>query len=134
MSDRYFGKLVRITDEYSVVINRGEEHGVEVGQKFILVGMGEVITDPDTGDDLEQLEIVRGKVEVTHVQNKISTSSSYEFNKDSDITEITKVRSGNTILPILGSQNTVTESVKPGRSYLKKLLEPQVGDYVIKLE
>jgi hypothetical protein len=133
VSNRYFGKLVRITDEYSVVMNRGEEHDVEVGQKFLLVGMGEVITDPDTGDELEQLEIVRGKVEVTHVQNKICTLNSYEYDKDSDVTEITKVRSGNGLASLLGPQNTVTESVKPGRSYLKKLLEPQVGDYAIKL-
>ena len=133
MSNRYFGKLVRITDEYSVVMNKGEDHGVDIGQKFLIVGMGEIITDPDTGEELEQLEIVRGKVEVTHVQNKISTLNSYEFDKDSDITEITKVRSGNALASILGPQNTVTESVKPGRTYLKELIEPQVGDYVIKL-
>jgi hypothetical protein len=132
MSARYIGKVVKVSDEFTVVINIGSEKGVVEGDKFLIVGLGEVIIDPDTQEELEQLEIIRGKASVTHVQNKISTLKSYEYEKSSDVKEITKVTGGYAMSAILG-QNTVTESIKPGASYLKTLEDVQIGDCVIKL-
>ena len=132
MTDRYFGKVVATRDEFTVVMNRGEEHGVKVGQNFLIVGLGEVITDPDTNEELEQLEIVRGRVIAEHVQPKISTLKSCEYEKSADIKEIKKVTSRGGI-SLLGPQDTVTESIKPGSQHLKPLDHTERGDYVIKL-
>lgn len=67
-------KIVRVIDEYTVVINRGKRDGIQAGQRFLVysVDMDE-LSDPDTGESLGYLELVRGRGEVTHVQDAIST-------------------------------------------------------------
>lgn len=70
MNPRYLGKVVSIVNATTVVVNIGADHSIRAGQTFVVVGLGETITDPDTGEVLEQLELVRGRVEATHVQQK----------------------------------------------------------------
>lgn len=134
MSDRYFGKVVSTRGNYTVIANKGEEQGVKVGDTFLVVGLGEVIVDPDTGEELEKLEIVRGKVKVTHVQPKISTLESCLYEKSSDTKEIKKVTTkAGALLGMLGPQEAITESTIPGESRLKELVGARQGDYIIKL-
>ncbi len=132
MTERYFGIVVAVPDEFTVVINKGTEHDVQDGQKFLVLGLGDIIIDPDTKEELEKLEIVRGRVSVSHVQQKISTLKSYEYKRTEDKKEIKKVDSRSAFAAIM-SQNTVTESIIPGKKYLKELNEAEVGDYVVKL-
>lgn len=66
-------------DRYQLVINRGSDDGVEIGDRYIVFGLsGEEIFDPDTGDSLGNLELVRGRGVVVHVQPKMSTIESTE--------------------------------------------------------
>lgn len=132
MSERYFGKVVTVPDKYNVVINKGSEQDVQVGDSFLVVGIGEVIKDPDTGEKLENLEIVRGRVVVEHVQPKIATLKSCQYEASEDVKEIKKVTSRGG-LALLGPQDTVTESIKPGAKHLKALDGAKIGDFVIKL-
>lgn len=132
MTDRYFGKVVSVPDEYNVVINKGAEQNVQMGEKFLVVGMGEVIRDPDTGEELEKLEIVRGRVVVEHVQQKIATLKSCHYEESEGVKEIKKVSSRGG-LALLGPQDTVTESIKPGTKHLKALSGAEPGDLVIRL-
>ena len=137
MSDRHFGKVVASNDNYTftIVFNKGSDHDVKEGDRFLVVGLGPTVIDPDTQEELERLEIVRGKVSVTHVQQKISTARSCEIEKSSDVKEIKKVSSrGNSgLASFLGPQDTVTESIKPGAEMLKPLVGAQLGDLVLKL-
>lgn len=134
MSDRYFGKVVDTTDRFTIVMNRGAEHGISDGDRFLVVGLGPTIIDPDTQEELERLEIVRGKVRVFHVQEKISSARSCEFERSSDIKEIKKVTSrGGGIGGILAPQDTVTESIKPGVEKLRELNDVQIGDLLLKI-
>lgn len=132
MTERYFGRVVATPDEYTVVINRGEEHEVKEGQKFLVVGQGDVIIDPETNEELEKLELVRGRVSVEHIQQKVSTLKSCEYETTEDVKEIKKVTSRGR-MDMFGPQDTVTESITPGEKYLRELNGAQVGDYVIKL-
>lgn len=132
MTDRYFGKVVSLLDEYKVVLNKGSEQGVQDGDKFLIVGIGDVIVDPDTGEELEQLEIVRGQVTATHIQPKISTLESCEFEQAEDVKEIKKVTARGSIA-IFGPHDTTTESIKPGKRRLREINGPKAGDMVIKL-
>ncbi len=132
MTERYFGKVVSTPDKYSVVINKGSDQAVQVGQKYLVVGLGEIITDPDTKEELEQLEIVRGRVVVEHVQPKIATLRSCEYETSEDKKEIKKVTSRGG-LAMFGPQDTVTESITPGAKHIKALDKATVGDLVIKL-
>jgi hypothetical protein len=61
-----------------VVINRGARDGVKQGDKFLVFGVGPHIVDPDTGKDLGELEIVRGRGEVVHVQEQVATLRTLE--------------------------------------------------------
>jgi hypothetical protein len=142
VSDRYFAKVVSVQDKYVVVINAGADKGVKVGQRFLVVGLGEALTDPDTGEDLGRLEVVRGTVQATHVQDKVATLRSSEYEVDPDIKKIekvtTKASSGigaiRTISRLYGdSTDTITEVITPGASRLKSLVDPDIGDYVIKI-
>lgn len=72
------GKVAKIIDTYTVVINRGREHGVEDGMRFIIYDPGEDITDPDTGESLGRFEDIKRKVKVVNVGQKISTAKSDE--------------------------------------------------------
>lgn len=134
MSERYFGKVVHISDKFSAVINAGAEQDVKVGMKFLIVGLGDLIQDPDTGEELERLEIVRGRAEVVHVQTKLSTLKSIEAERQPDTREIKKVTSRSTgIAALIGPQDVVTESITPSEPVLLELKGVMVGDLVIKL-
>ena len=75
----YIAKVVKVIDDFSVVINKGLEDGFAEGQKYILLGIGEEIIDPETKENLGEIELVRGKVIVKHVQPKMTTLVSDEW-------------------------------------------------------
>jgi len=68
--------VARVIDDFTVVINRGSDDGVISGQQFLIYGIGEEITDPETNEPLGQLEIVRGRGSVIHTQPKMATIKS----------------------------------------------------------
>jgi hypothetical protein len=135
MSSRYFGKVLSVQDKFTVVINIGSNHDLRDGQKFLVVGLGEIIIDPDTKEELERLEVVRGRAQVVHIQEKIATLRSCDFDRARDVTEVKKVtsRSLGVAANFFGPQDTVTESVKPGEERLKELAGVQIGDLIIRL-
>jgi hypothetical protein len=69
--------VVAVIDEYRVAINRGARDGVKQGQRFLVYEVGEEeIKDPETGESLGHLEIVRGTAKVVHVQELLATLES----------------------------------------------------------
>jgi hypothetical protein len=72
------GKVAKIIDVYTVVINRGLEHGVEEDMRFVIYEPGEEIKDPDTDALLGKFEYVKAKVKVVNVQEKFSTAKTNE--------------------------------------------------------
>jgi hypothetical protein len=134
MSDRYFAKVVKVIDKFTVVINAGMDRGVQQGKTFLIVGIGETIIDPDSNEELGALEIVRGKARVIHVQHRMATLTSAEFEKQPDTREITKVSQtgrGNTLSSLFAPQGTVTESIKPSEPKIKQFIGIEVGDIAI---
>ena len=134
MTDRYAAKVVKVLDDYNIVVNRGTGHRLNVGDEFLVIGLGEVIRDPDTNEDLEQLEIVKGKVEIVHAQEKIATLKSCRYSRASEKKEIRKVSSTGRggLVSIFGVQDTVTELVTPGEPILLKLENVKIGDVLLK--
>ena len=135
MSDRYFGRVVETIDQYKVVMNKGEVDDVTAGQKFVVVGLGDIVVDPDTNEELERLEIVRGYVTVTHVQSKIATLESYKYQQYEDTREIKKGQypPAGTIGAWINYRDTATESIIPGKKRLKALEDVEIGDYMIRI-
>ena len=69
-------KVAKVRDEYCLVINKGSNDGIKVGQRFLIYSLGEEIVDPDTQKSLGQLEIVKGTGKVTHLQPTMATIQS----------------------------------------------------------
>lgn len=134
MINRYFGKVVRVIDKFQVVIDKGHDQGVVIGSKFLIVGIGEPIVDPDTGNELEKLEIVRGKASATHVQNKIATLESMNFEWPREKREIKRVNHtrGGGLASLLPPQEVITELVTPSEPIPIGFKAVEVGDWVIK--
>ncbi len=65
--------VVTVTGDGRIVINRGSQYNVGVGQRFQVQELGEVLIDPGTGEVLDRLEgAVTGTIEVTRVTDKVA--------------------------------------------------------------
>ena len=72
------GKVARVLSSRGIAINRGFQHGVKIGMIFnVLSTKGSEITDPDTGESLGSVDLVKTSVKVTIVQERISVASTY---------------------------------------------------------
>ena len=65
------GSVVLAKDD-KITINRGTRDGVAVGMKFD-VGTSEILTDPDTGEVLDEELTSVGTIQVTSVKEKVAT-------------------------------------------------------------
>ena len=78
--------VAKVIDGYKLVINKGSEHGIRQGQRMLVYHVSdEDIKDPNTGESLGFLELVRGTGKIIFVQEKISIL-------ESDKAEIIKIR------------------------------------------
>ena len=61
-------KVIKLINEYKIVVNKGENAGIKLGQVFLVYKEAEELFDPDTDESLGKLEITKGKGKVVHVQ------------------------------------------------------------------
>jgi curli biogenesis system outer membrane secretion channel CsgG len=87
-----------------VTINRGEGAGVAIGQTWAVFGLGEEITDPDTGEKLGRNEAEVGKIRIARVTPKLSYG---------EATEDTGIAVGNIARPHRASEQAETPSPAP---------------------
>lgn len=133
MTKLTFAKVALIKDDFNLVINKGSSDGITIGDKFIIYRLGEEIIDPDSGESLGALEEVLAKVEATHVQEKITTAISIDFDSTPAKTEIKKIAKTNNITFIgalagMGSQEITTTI--PGEKQRKIIKNVKKGDLV----
>jgi len=131
MNDRYYGKVVATTDRFTLVMNKGSENGVELGDKFLVVGLGQSIIDSDTQEELGRLEVLRGHVKVSHVQERISTARSCEFEQHPDVSGINNATPPDTsgTVKVAESREAVITHVE---RKVKELDGAQIGDFLLK--
>lgn len=68
-------KVARVLDATQVVLAAGEIDGVKEGMVFIIYDLSDSILDPETGEDLGRIELVKGTVIAQHVQDKMTIAS-----------------------------------------------------------
>lgn len=101
-------KIVKIIDDYKLVINAGYEDGICENQKYLVYEVSdEEIFDPDTKKSLGFLELVKGTGKVTHVQEKMSTIESCVYENSS-----TKTIRKNPWMGAIGDYVETTDSKK----------------------
>jgi len=74
------GKVLKILDPYSVIVNIGYNDGIQKDMKFIIYTLGEEIYDPETNDVIDKLEIIKHRMRVVQIQEKFSILKSDEYN------------------------------------------------------
>lgn len=67
-----YGKVIRIFDESALLINMGRADGLKVGERIFVIETGDEITDPDTGESLGRLEMVKAELVAGDVQERVS--------------------------------------------------------------
>ena len=72
MAEVIEGKVAKILDEYSLIINVGQADGVTPESKFVVYAQGDEVTDPDTGESLGRWEVVKGHIAASHVQERLT--------------------------------------------------------------
>jgi hypothetical protein len=78
MPEKIEGQVARILNDRELVINRGEEHGVEVGMRFaVLTQEGLDVTDPETGELLGDIQRPKTLVKVNRVLPKFAVAATY---------------------------------------------------------
>lgn len=79
MTELIRGKVAQVLNEREIAINVGTAHGVDVGMYFnVIDAQNAEIKDPDTGEVLGSIERPKVRVEITHVQEKLSVATTYE--------------------------------------------------------
>jgi hypothetical protein len=63
---------------FQLVINRGARDGLKPGQRYLVFGYGPEVSDPESGESLGRVELVRGRGEVAHLQDNLATIRSIE--------------------------------------------------------
>ena len=71
------GKVAAVLDEERLVLNVGTDHGVARNMVFRIIGT-RVIRDPDTGDKLGEVDVMKIKVQVEKIKERMSIAYSYE--------------------------------------------------------
>lgn len=75
-------KVAQIKDSKNLVINAGSKDGIKENQRFIIYSLdGEEIIDPDTGEFLGNLEVVKGTGTVSFLFEKHCTITSDIYKK-----------------------------------------------------
>ena len=115
--------VAHVESDSRVVINQGREHGLKVGQRFQLFGIGREIFDPRTKESLGRLESVRGTGKIFHLQDKMAV-----LHSDMSIpgTRITKKPDPRSILSHFQPQFIEEEQTPPTQI---GFANAEVGDY-----
>lgn len=119
--------VAHVIDEFKVVINRGSDQGVKVGDTYLIYAIGPDLIDPETNESLGPLEIVRGRAVVRHVQEKVATLETIEFDETPGRRKIIKRDGANSIVALslgLGQREEIEEG--PERS--QRPLDAAKGD------
>lgn len=118
-------KVIHVEDPYSLVINKGGEAGVKQGDTYLIYGLGPELRDPETNQSLGTLEIVRGRAKVTHVQEKMATLKTAEFEETQSTRKIKRTPSGGLLSLNLGlSTEEIVETPDP----ITRALDAEIGD------
>lgn len=78
MPSRIEGSVAQVLNAREVVINRGQTHGVESGMRFAILNRhGAGITDPDTGEPLDSVEVEKTVVKIVRVYERSAVGRTF---------------------------------------------------------
>ncbi|MGQ9627325.1 MAG: FlgT C-terminal domain-containing protein [Anaerolineae bacterium] len=69
------GRIIRIPDDRTVIINLGRKHGVRDDNIFSILAEPEPVVDPFTGEELGRVSVVKAKVAASQVYDKFTIAT-----------------------------------------------------------
>lgn len=78
-------RIVKIIDEYAVVVNAGSNSFIQENDTLEVYQPGQEVTDPESGESLGTLDFVKAKLRVTDVFPKMCVCENREREKKSII-------------------------------------------------
>ena len=74
MAESAYGRVVKVFDDHTVLVNLGTDTDPSVGPgtRLVIFELGEEVRDPETNESLGRIEWVKARVEVTEAQPKMS--------------------------------------------------------------
>lgn len=67
-----YGKVLKIFDETSLLIDLGRNDGIDRGDRFVIVEKGGEVIDPESGNSLGELEHVKIELVAVDIQERMS--------------------------------------------------------------
>ena len=110
------GLVAHVLDDRRLVINKGAQDNIKMGTRFVVYTVGEEIHDPRTGESLGILEEIKGKGEVVHVQDRMCTIKTFEFDM--------------VIEPVPEFAAVFSLVKERKRKVYREFVDPEPGDYV----
>lgn len=117
-------KIVKIINEYQVVINAGSDELIREGQHLEVFVRGTPIVDPDTGDELGTLDYVKAKLRVINVFPRMSVCENRETETRNRLVALSAMFETTEILPL----NIDSKEISGGYEGIDKKIH--VGDLV----
>lgn len=75
---RLRGQVAELVSDREVILNRGSNHGVQAGQYFAILNPDTIgITDPETGEDLGGIRVVKVVVVAVEVAPKLTLARTF---------------------------------------------------------
>jgi hypothetical protein len=129
-------RVARVLDGYRLVLNVGRVDGVRTHHNFLVFGIGPDIIDPETGENLGALEVVRGRGKVEHLQERFCTVRSVEVRRVPGLKKTIRREGGNSIRTGLlrGFGSEPVEEVEEGMQVISQPFDnAEVGDFARKI-
>lgn len=117
-------KVAEIIDDYTLVINAGENQNIKENQRFLIFSLdGKEVYDPDTNELLGCLETTKGTAKAISVLEKMTVikSDMYRVVTELDLT-------ASLTLSIINGRSDNT--LKPGDKKLVGFNDVKIGDLV----
>lgn len=67
-----YGKVIKIFSETSLLVNLGKKDGLKKGDRLVVIEKGEEMKDPESGESLGELELVKAELVAADVQEQMS--------------------------------------------------------------
>lgn len=82
MSEKITGQVARVLSDQEVVLNRGETHGLSVGDYVGIINSTDtLIYDPVTEDGIDSIKVFKVSLRVTQVSERLAIASTYRMRR-----------------------------------------------------
>ena len=123
-------RVAKVIDNETFILNKGSKDGIKAGDRFLVYALGDEIFDPETNENLGQLELIRGTGKVIHIQERMATVKSDM--KSSPIKTIRKPKIGGLtgVASLVSALQTNYETEEYLPSVTVSFEDIEAGDFV----